>query len=79
MAVVRCVQCMSVSREGYRIHAEPIGYPEAGVICGMPGCERPGLVWMRGREAMEYVQGSKTCFPLTAGKRPAKILVKLSE
>jgi hypothetical protein len=75
MAIVRCTQCLLKSA-GFTIHAEPIGYPETALICGMAGCERPGLVWLRGREAVEYIQGGRVSFPLNSGNRPAKVRVK---
>jgi hypothetical protein len=68
MIFVRCAQCVSVPMyraTRLRISAEPVGYPDGAIICGIPGCNRPGLVWLVGSEAIEYRAGRQLVFPLT--------------
>ena len=46
MPIVRCPACIAGCRPSYRVHAEPVGYPKTDIVCGAPGCEEPGLVWL---------------------------------
>jgi hypothetical protein len=55
--------------------AEPVGYPNPAIICGTPGCSEPGLVWLRGLDALHYRSGQQRYFSL-ATQRVAKVLVK---
>jgi hypothetical protein len=57
----------------FPISAEPVGYPESAVICGVAGCNNPGLVWLLGSDAIEYRRG-RLCFPVANNK--VKVLVK---
>jgi hypothetical protein len=76
VVTVRCVECASRTRKPQGISAEPVSYPDDVVICGAPGCQQPGLVWLRGSEAMEYLQGNRVCFVLTRVRHLVKIRVK---
>src|SRR5579871_1909723 len=77
MAIVRCARCASASPRAYgRIYAVPVGSPESGVACGTPGCSEPGLVWLRGAEALEYRGGRRVLFPLSRTDHVSKVLVK---
>jgi hypothetical protein len=37
--------------------AEPIGYPDTAVVCGLVECREPGLVWLETQERASYRQG----------------------
>jgi hypothetical protein len=66
-------------RVGYlTTRAEPVGYPNPAVICGVPGCMEPGLVWLRGEAAVHYRSGQRLCFPL-ASVNSAKVMLKPHE
>jgi len=75
MIIVRCPTCIRRSRQSYGVHAEPLGYPKTDIVCGFPGCEAPGLVWLNGPSAIEYTQHGRTCFTLG---RDSQWLVKVS-
>jgi hypothetical protein len=60
----------------YPTVAEPVGYPNSAVICGVAGCNRPGLVLLRGTDAIEYRSGQRHCFALGQLQQLAKVLVK---
>ena len=36
-----------------------MGHPNSGVICGRPGCENPGMVWLKLDEEEEYQRGQR--------------------
>lgn len=77
MIFVRCAECASVPM--YRaamlkISAEPVGYPDSAILCGIPGCSRPGLVWLMGKDAIEYRTERRLVFPLT--RNHGKLRVK---
>lgn len=76
MAIVRCRECAARNRKSLGIGVEPQDYPDTAVVCGMPGCDRPGLVWLRGAEAMEYRDGQRICFPLSGERHLSKVRVK---
>jgi hypothetical protein len=38
---------------------EPVGYPDTAAICGLSGCERPGLVWLDEDEKAAYARGQR--------------------
>ncbi len=68
MVFVRCARCAVIPM--YRVRAlttsaEPVGYPDGAIICGIPGCDAPGLVWLVGTDAIEYRLGRRLVFPLT--------------
>lgn len=70
MALVRCEICgvKPVGQHGYKRtysrHVEPLGYPETAVVCGVPSCSRPGLIWLEPTEAKEYEEKRKRVFGL---------------
>jgi hypothetical protein len=76
MIIVRCPACIARHRQSYRVHAEPMGYPKTDILCGAPGCEAPGLVWLRGPDAIEYTQRNRVCFPIGRTQHLLKVRVK---
>ena len=78
MIVVRCPACAmtpSLRTRSQMISAEPVGYPNPGIICGTPGCTTPGLAWLRGVDAVRYRSGQQSYFRLS-NSNAAKVLVK---
>ncbi len=43
--------------------ARPIGYPRTARVCGLSGCEEPGLVWLTVEEYQGYTVGQRV-FPI---------------
>jgi hypothetical protein len=76
MIIVRCQACIARCRPSYRTHAEPMMYPTTDILCGAPGCEAPGLVWLQGPDAIEYTQCNRVCFPVSRAKHLLKVRVK---
>ena len=66
MFIVRCAVCaQTLDRKlASGTRAEPADYPNSAIVCGTPGCLRPGLVWLWGRDALEYRQGQRVHFSL---------------
>ena len=56
MALVRCEQHGHPKGRSaeYIRSAEPIGYPDTAAICGLQGCDHPGLVWLTTDESQAY-------------------------
>lgn len=73
MAVVRCDTCARKVRRPHGRPLEPIGYPNLAVICGMPHCSNPGLVWVWGRDLVDYRANGRTCFAIS---KDVKVQVK---
>ena len=47
MALVRCEQHRPQGRSHDYVQAvRPLGYPETAAVCGITGCNRPGLLWL---------------------------------
>ena len=64
MAIARCAECgkltQNVKPPGYSENPYlPMGHPNSGVICGRPGCENPGMVWLKLDEEEEYRRGQR--------------------
>ncbi len=81
MVIVRCTNCAAVQLRGIRsstTSAQPVGYPNPAVVCGTPGCNQPGLVWLQGADAVEYRNGGRATFPLTV-RHPVKVRVDPAE
>jgi hypothetical protein len=76
MPLVRCRACIARSRQIYRVCAEPVGYPDTDFRCGAPSCLEPGLVWLRGPEAIDYTQRSRACFPVSGTQNVLKVRVR---
>ena len=61
MALVRCQD--HGRPEGrthqYVIGVKPVGFPDTAAICGLSGCEKPGLVWLSGAEKAAYLEGER--------------------
>lgn len=65
MALVRCEVCGSeVAARGrykrtYVRRVFPAGHPKSGLVCGMPSCDQPGLIWLERDEARAYDKGTR--------------------
>jgi hypothetical protein len=61
MALVRCKRCGKPKGRTHRyvLSVEPVGYPDTAAICGLSGCERPGLVWLDEDEKSAYARGQR--------------------
>jgi len=64
MAISRCKKCgkptARVKPPGYADSPYmPVSYPESGIVCGKPGCEEPGLIWLKRNEEKEYQLGKR--------------------
>lgn len=64
MAIARCEECgkptQNVKPPGYSENPYlPMGHPNSGVICGRPGCEGPGVIWLKLDEEEQYQQGQR--------------------
>lgn len=59
MALVRCQKHGKPKgrTKTYVASVNPIGYPETAAICGLTGCEEPGLIWLETVEYQAYQQG----------------------
>jgi hypothetical protein len=78
MVIVRCIGCASTSMlrtKALNNSAEPVGYPDGAIVCGVAGCQEPGLVWLRGRDIIEHRTSRQLVFPLAAHNN-AKVRVK---
>jgi hypothetical protein len=58
MARVRCA-AYALETHRYVNHVLPVGYPDSGVICGVPSCRLPGLIWLEAQEARSYDRGER--------------------
>lgn len=61
MALARCKNC-KIRRNRETFHPEPVkpvGYPYTAAVCGIPGCEEPGLVHLKHDEFDAYEQGNR--------------------
>ena len=80
MVIVRCPNCLAASphrAKAFRTSAEPIGYPDSAVVCGVAGCNERALIWLRGIDAVEFRALRRICFPIANNK--AKVLVRPPE
>lgn len=61
MALIRCSEHGHPQGRGqeYVRDVEPDGHPHSGVVCGRPGCVRPGLIWLTETEARAYERGER--------------------
>jgi hypothetical protein len=65
MAIARCEKCgkptgSNVKAPGYSDQSYlPVGYPMSGVICGKPGCENNGLIWLKLDEEAAHRSGQR--------------------
>ena len=79
MAISRCERCgrprgANVKPPGYADDPfEPMGHPNSGIVCGKPGCEKPGLVWLKRDEAQQYLRGQRI---FTIHTQTAKVRVQ---
>jgi len=60
MALVRCIEHRpQKGKHEYVISLESVGYPDTAAICGRPGCENSGLVWLTEDERQAYLDGQR--------------------
>ncbi len=60
MALCRCQICgvkKSRSKKNYVTTVDPIGYPNAAVICGIAKCTNPAKVWLDDNDLIDYQNG----------------------
>jgi hypothetical protein len=66
MALVRCKEkCGKPVGRGrnYIRYVTPIGYPDTAAMCGIEGCNNPGLVWLDESEDRAYRSGERIFKP----------------
>jgi len=61
MALVRCEKhgYPKGRTTDYVRSVEPVGYPDTAVVCGLKGCDHPGLVWLTQEEDAAYAVGRR--------------------
>jgi len=61
MALVRCEKCgrPQGTKRKYVQPVLPVGYPNTAAVCGRPGCDKPGLVWLDQNEWQAYQKGQR--------------------
>ena len=64
MAIARCEKCgrptVNVKPPGYSDKPFlPVGHPNSGLVSGKPGCEGPGLIWLKKDEERRYQNGER--------------------
>ena len=74
MALVRCEQHRPKGRTAdYVRSVESVGYPDSAAVCGLPGCDNPGLVWLTTEESRAYETGERIFqLPTQAAKVKAR-------
>ena len=60
VSIARCEEHFPRDRR-YKYHARalPIGYPDTAVVCAMPGCDQPALVWLTPNELNAFANGER--------------------
>lgn len=61
MAIARCVNhpITRETKEPYKLHALPLGYPNTAAVCGRVGCEEPALIWLTPTEVKDHSNGRR--------------------
>jgi hypothetical protein len=61
MALVRCEKHGRPNgrKRDYVSCVKPMGFPATAAICGLHGCEEPGLIWLEKHEEAAYVAGQR--------------------
>lgn len=60
MALSRCLAHHSPPRSHrYVCYAYPCGHPNSSTICGIPGCNEQGVVWLDDEEQTVYSSGQR--------------------
>lgn len=63
MSIARCDDHSPRSRKyQYKARAIPKGYPDTAVVCGMPGCSQPALIWLSPDEHAAFESGERTFY-----------------
>ena len=63
-AIARCKKCgkptQNVKPPGYSEKPYlPVGHPNSGVVCGIPACTNPAVLWLKLDEERDYQKGSR--------------------
>jgi len=59
MALCRCQSCGIQNSSKNYVSVDPIGYPNAAVICGIGKCTNSAKVWLDDDEFIDYQNGVK--------------------
>jgi hypothetical protein len=61
MALVRCEKHGKPQGRTltYVRSVEPVGWPDTAAICGLKGCDRPGMIWLTDTESQAYDKGQR--------------------
>lgn len=61
MALVRCKHHGKPEGRNftYLRSVKPVGWPKTSAVCGLSGCENPGLIWLIDAESREYEEGRR--------------------
>jgi hypothetical protein len=61
MAIARCEDhpIQRDTKEPYKAHALPVGFPETAAICGRVGCENPARIWLTPEEIKQHKAGKR--------------------
>ncbi len=61
MALVRCEHHGKPKGRTFRYvrSVKPVSWPETSAVCGLSGCERPGLIWITDLESIAYEGGQR--------------------
>jgi hypothetical protein len=64
MALVRCEKHGKPKgrTRDYVAAVKPFGYPDTAAICGLSGCEEPGLIWLEPAEQQRYAAGQRVFY-----------------
>ena len=67
MAVIRCAAHQPNGRtRSYVFTAEPVGYPDTALVCGLKQCKTAGLAWLEAHEHDAYNRGERIFEAFTA-------------
>jgi len=61
VAIAQCEECgPPIGRKRIHIYKHyPIGYPNDAIICSLPKCTNPALIWLTSTEQSYHLAGSK--------------------
>lgn len=64
MALVRCEKHGRPKgrTRNYVGSVRPVGFPNTAAICGLHGCDNPGLIWLEQAELDCYRRGQRVFF-----------------
>lgn len=62
MALGRCLTSHAWpkgKKTDYIGYVQPVGYPDSALICGIPECNRPAVIWLDVNEEESYKEGNR--------------------